>query len=320
MNYQSIHSECKSMLFADDKTFATVWKHGCKVKTPFCKDMFFPSCESGCAAVEIKKHNLTSLPANIVRMTNMKNFLIQRGPLKVLPQGMESFKSLTSIDLRYNDLKTFNVDVAEYPYLNMLMLGFNNIKSIHESVFVHKRLAVVWINSNKGLEFPPKIRMPSVYFLDARNNSVAFPSPFGLEQAPAMRSLYLNGNLVSRNGGLPEKFSDLASNLVALGISECNLESLPSYFSSFDKIKYLDARNNRISSLPNEVIKWIRSSGMEAYFHNNTGLCGDLMLGQQYCAPLCSRYCYSRKHKNGHCDDACNSKECRHDGGDCTGL
>ena len=200
----------------------------------------------------------------------------------------------------------------------MLMLGFNNIKPSIK-VFLSTKTCSCVDQLQQRFGISTKNTNAERLFLDARNNSVAFPV-HRIGASAGMRSLYLNGNLVGRNGGLPEKISDLASNLVALGISECNLESLPSYFSSFDKMKYLDVRNNRISSLPNEVIKLIRSSGMEAYFHNNTGLCGDLMLGQQYCAPLCSRYCYSRKHKNGHCDDACNSKECRYDGGDCTGL
>ena len=51
LKYRHVHSKCKSMLAVDDKGLMTVWEHGCKVKTPFCKNMFLPSCESGCAVV-----------------------------------------------------------------------------------------------------------------------------------------------------------------------------------------------------------------------------------------------------------------------------
>ena len=316
IKYRNVHSNCKSMLAVDDKGLMTVWEHGCKVKTPFCKNMFLPSCESGCAVVEIKNHNLTALPANMVKMTNMKRFVVQRGPLEVLPQGMEKIKHLTEIDVRHNKLKVFNVDTSQYTFLSRLFLGFNNIKSIHESVFVHQKLTMLWVNSNKDLNFPPKIRLPHVYFLDFRNNSVNFPSSLGFEQTPMLRSLYLNGNFVGSNGELPQQFSQLSANLVDLGISGCNIKSLPSYFTSFRQMRYLDARDNRISSLPEEMTEWIKSLGMEAYFHNNTGLCDDANF-EQYCAPLCSRYCFRRNHKNGHCDDACNSKECQYDGGEC---
>ena len=88
-----------------------------------------------------------------------------------------------------------------------------------------------------------------------------------------LRSLYLNGNFVGSNGELPQQFSQLSANLVDLGISGCNIKSLPSYFTSFRQMRYLDARDNRISSLPEEMTEWIKSLGMEAY--NNTGLCDD---------------------------------------------
>ena len=35
----------------------TLWIHGCKVKIPFCKSIFQPSCD--CAAIDIENHNMT---------------------------------------------------------------------------------------------------------------------------------------------------------------------------------------------------------------------------------------------------------------------
>jgi hypothetical protein len=49
-----------------DDTFSTIWEKGCKVKTPFCKSVFEPNCEDRCAVIEIKSHNSTMLPDNIV--------------------------------------------------------------------------------------------------------------------------------------------------------------------------------------------------------------------------------------------------------------
>ena len=91
----------------------------------------------------------------MVKMTNMKRFVVQK-PLEVLPQGMEKIKHLTEIDVRHNKLKVFNVDTSQYTFLSRLFLGFNKIKSIHESVFVHQKLTMLWVNSNKDLNFPQK--------------------------------------------------------------------------------------------------------------------------------------------------------------------
>ena len=85
-------------------------------------------------------------------------------------------------------------------------------------------------------------------------------------------------------------------------------------------MSYLDARNNNISSVPIEVMEWIEENNIEIYLHNNTALCRnmDAKIGN-ICAPLCSKYCYLRNHKNNFCDESCNSKECHFDAGDCAG-
>ena len=64
--YIKMTEKCKSMLSVDDVTFSVVWENGCVVKTPFCKSIFTANCESGCAAIHIRNHNLTTLPKNIV--------------------------------------------------------------------------------------------------------------------------------------------------------------------------------------------------------------------------------------------------------------
>ena len=85
-------------------------------------------------------------------------------------------------------------------------------------------------------------------------------------------------------------------------------------------MNYLDARNNNIPSVPMEVMEWIEQKNIEVYLHNNTALCRNMDADfVNMCAPLCSKYCYLRNHKNKFCDESCNSKECRFDDGDCAG-
>ena len=233
---------------------------------------------------------------------------------------MNKLKALSLLDVRHNNLQTFNVDISNYNELNKLMLNFNNIRSIHESVFLHQTLITLVISSNLGLAFPKKIRLPNLLYFDARNNSVRLPSLLGKEQLPMISFLYLNGNFINDKGTFPNHFDQLSSTLIQLGIANCGLTSLPVYLNSFGRMNYLDARNNNISSVPIEVMEWIEENNIEIYLHNNTALCRnmDAKIGN-ICAPLCSKYCYLRNHKNNFCDESCNSKECHFDAGDCAG-
>ena len=222
--------------------------------------------------------------------------------------------------MKYNNLNNFNVNITKYEYLSRLHLSFNNITTIDNSVFLHETLQSVWINSNVGLKFPSKIKLPFLFYLDARNNSVEIPS-LGKDQLPSILYLYLNGNKMP-GGVLPEAFVELSPTLVKIGLADCEITSLPAYLSTFEKVNYLDARNNYIATVPSEVTKWIQDRSIEAYFHNNSLLCknnfnNDRENYGKYCEALCSKYCYAKVHKNNVCDYVCNSKECNYDDGDC---
>ena len=73
---------CTNLLHNNTKV---LWHDGCIVKTPFCKNLFQPYCD--CAAIDIKTHNVTTLPNGIVEMTNLRKLAIRNGPLRKLRQG-----------------------------------------------------------------------------------------------------------------------------------------------------------------------------------------------------------------------------------------
>ena len=107
----------------------------------------------------------------------------------------------------------------------------------------------------------------------------------------------------------------LKDQLVDLGVSRCNLLSLPSYLSEFNYLKYLDARDNNISYVDNKLKSSMKTNSVESYFSGNRICKTDKDLD---CKPLCSKYCWSRNVLgNGICDEFCNSKKCDYDGADC---
>eukprot|EP00942_MAST-04A_sp_MAST-4A-sp1_P009915 g9915.t1 len=295
-----------------------IWHNGCKIKTPFCKNMFISTCD--CAMIDIKSHNMTMLPDGIVEMTNLRKLAIRNGPLMKVPDNMEKLKELTFIDFEFNRLKRFDVDVSKFLFLNRIYIRFNNITHVHDSFWKHDTVTEILANSNIGLRMPvnPKdIYLPNVFYFDIRNNSVLLPSILGKDQLPSIIFLLLDGNRIPQNGGT--NIETLSSNLALLGLARCGLKTLPSYLTDFKYLKYLDARDNNITEVPKEVTNWIKDTGIEAYFSGNELLCeNDAENYGKYCEEICSKYCWSKDgNKDNYCDPSCNSKECDYDGGKC---
>ena len=82
-------------------------------------------------------------------------------------------------------------------------------------------------------------------------------SPCGINNRTAIQQAFVHANFTTfeqRNFRIPNPNS--SSTLVKIGLSDCKVRSLPVYLNAFEKVKYLDARNNYIATVPSEVTKW----------------------------------------------------------------
>ena len=305
--------KCEKSLGVDYKK---IWENGCKVKTPFCKKMFQAECD--CAVLEVKNHNMTKLPPKIIEMKSLQRLTIKNGPLEELPTNVNELEDISILDFSFNQLTEFDVDVSKWQYLNSIHLSFNNIKSLHESVWSHPELTNLAINDNIGLTFPEKIDLKQLLYFAAENNTVKIPKSLGRAQFPAILFLYLNGNIMPDNT-FPEKFETLTT-IRFLGIARCSLTELPSkVLVQLKQLHHLDARNNNITSIDPTLIDFFKTQKVnQIYLDGNEGLDCKAAGGTDCDEKVCSKYCYSKFHKNGECDKTCNSKDCNYDEGDCT--
>ena len=86
--------------------------NGCKIKIPFCYSVFAPTCN--CAYLSLESVDVKTLPDNIVYdMTSLKQLEVVNCNLTTLPKNMEHLKLMASVDLSYNKLTEFNVDVKD---------------------------------------------------------------------------------------------------------------------------------------------------------------------------------------------------------------
>jgi Leucine-rich repeat (LRR) protein len=237
---------------------------------------------------------------------------------------MERLGQIKRFDVSFNRLERFDVDVEKWGQLLVLKLQFNNITTVHKSVWKHETMVYLHANSNRGLQLPNgegRIFLPSLDSLNLANNSVLLPGTLGPDELPRVGGIALSGNML-RNGVFPEKFDQLSNTMQRMGIARLGLRHLPQFLPSFNKLDYLDARNNSISNVSKAMSAYFKSQeqsviGFALYLSGNTGCIGTLPVSA--CTPLCSEYCQSESYVGDgvYCDPGCNSQDCHFDGGDC---
>jgi Leucine-rich repeat (LRR) protein len=163
---------------------------------------------------------------------------------------MEHLTEMVDFEISFNRLEEFMVDVLKWKKLDKLHLMHNNISSYNYVVWTHTELTGLSLANNK-IQMPiGKIYMPWLTFLALDYTKIVLTNTFGADTTPNLLYLYLSGNPLKK---FPEK--SLKANLIHLGVRECNLKLLPPYLSTFKELRYLDARDNNISIVDNDLKK-----------------------------------------------------------------
>ncbi len=327
INLESHEKTCVELYTSNNyNESANIWKeNGCVVKTPFCYSAFQPTCN--CAYLSLESTDKPPVLDNIVNsMTALKRVEIINCNLKTLPKKMENLKLIAYLDLSYNQLTDFNVNIQEWIYIATIYLQFNNISTVNTvAVWKNPTLITLNIKNNPKLKISSNIEisMPMLKELDIRNNSMVLPNRFGKEEFPALIRLYLSGNNLQQ---FPDNFQTLNKGLSDLYIARCQLTMLSeSYLAKLDNLLYFDARDNNISVIDSTFKNMVLldESNMRAYFSGNPICKLDVDLqGSKSCEEMCSKYCWYKSDEVDEnafgCDAECNTEKCNYDQGDCT--
>ena len=311
LNYSENNARCTEQLGSH------FWEKGCKVKVPYCKSLFTPTCD--CAVIDTQGYNRTTLPGKFTGLNAMRKLTIQNSALTTMPMDMGAeFKKVNLIVLKNCRLSAFDVDVSMCEELITLYLDFNSLLFVHKSVWNHQVLMNFDISDNPGLTIPKqKILLPKLsYFAMANNSMEIMPTLFenldGTPSFPSIQRLYISGNKMVT---APSTMKNVAPTLKKIWMAGVGLVSLPDYMSSFERIQFIDVRNNNITIVDDRFMKILPLIAI-SYFADNP-VCSTSLRDKLDCVPLCSKYCFARYHDNGFCDSSCNSFKCDYDGGDC---
>jgi hypothetical protein len=298
----------------------------CVVKTPFCGNMFHPSCN--CALLNVQTHNWTILPDAIYEMNALKVMKINHGPLGTLPSSInEMFKKLKVLDFSYNKLTVVPETTGEMK-LSSMTLSNNNLAFLPHSV---------WVNEN-------------IFYIELDNNNISIISA-SIENALSLSHIFLSNNSLTE---IPNQLFEL--NVITLFIDGNKLCHIPSVIGQSVNLRHLKLNNNRnISNVPESIGKLarlhdidLRNNAIEKiphtlnnlrdslkyiYIHRNP-ICSNGWLSTAPkiqgiveksnqlgagCEEQCSAYCQNRylAEKKQGCARDCNSVACDFYGGKC---
>ena len=150
--------------------------------------------------LDLSGNNLTSLPPEITKLTNITSLILWNNNFASLPPNITKLTNLTLLDLSGNNLTSLPSEITKLTNLTLLDLSGNNLTSLPSEITKLTNLTSLYLPGNNLTSLPPDItKLTNLTLLDLSGN-----------------------NLTS----LPSEIAKL-TNLTSLGLSENPLESPP---------------------------------------------------------------------------------------------
>ena len=298
-----------------------LWRDGCEVKVPFCKDVFHPACD--CAVLQVQSHNWTVLPDAIKDMQALTYMAINHGPLADLGD-IEMLSNLRRVDLSFNLLETIPGSFGGLELVKVIVNN-NRLTGLPPEVWGHRYIVWLQVDNNNIGNIPEDSTIEkaiSLRSLGISNNSISM-WPSGISGL-FINSLSLAGNQLAL---IPPEVGKLTSTSYLM-LNNNAIHSISKNIGLLTELKVLDVRNNSLSSL--EGFDGLRRLD-ELYLEGNpvcsTFLKSESAIVQQLvlsndeagrgCKRQCSPYCQDVQLDLGKCFAECNIAVCKFSGGNC---
>ncbi|MEH2421256.1 MAG: COR domain-containing protein [Nostoc sp.] len=192
---------------------------------------------------------LTTLPPEIVKLTNLQTLNLSSNQLSSLPPEIGQLTNLQSLNLNNNQLSSLPPEIGQLTNLQSLNLNNNQLSSLPPKIGQLTNLQSLNLNNNQLSSLPPEIgQLTNLQFLYLNNNQLSSLPP-EIGQLTNLQSLNLYNNQLS---SLPPEIGQL-TNLQSLNLSSNQLSSLPPEIGQLTNLQSLNLYNNQLSSLPLEI-------------------------------------------------------------------
>ncbi|CAI9546999.1 unnamed protein product [Staurois parvus] len=196
--------------------------------------------------LNISHNKLKSLPEELAQLQNLKSLLLHHNQLEEVPNSMGQLTALEELDFSNNSLRSLSSCLGALTYLTRLNLSNNKLKVLPPEISHMKRSRQLDCTSNLLEDIPPSLAgMDCLEQLYLRQNKLTFLPE--LPDCKLLKELHVGNNQISTVG--PQHLTHLTS-LCILELRDNKLKSLPDEIILLKGLERLDLSNNDLGSLP----------------------------------------------------------------------
>jgi internalin A len=236
--------------------------------------MEIPSISPDATSLDLSGRKLTSLPPEVMRLTNLIRLNLSENQLTSLPAEVTRLTNLTTLDLSENQLTSLPAEIARLTNLTSLNLSGNQLTILPVEITQLTNLADLTLNNNQLTNLPPEVmrltnlkalslfgneltslpvevtRLTNLFHLSlSYNRLTSVPAEF--TQLTKLVNLYLNGNQLT---SVPVEITQLTK-LVNLYLNSNQLTSVPVEITQLTKLVNLYLDSNQLTSVPVEITR-----------------------------------------------------------------
>ncbi|MBQ1200468.1 MAG: DUF4458 domain-containing protein, partial [Alistipes sp.] len=221
-------------------------------------------------------NGLTSLPAEIGKLTKLQYLFIANGALETLPEEVGDLVSCTDFEL-YNcsKLKTFPLQIARMPELVSINIS-NNSQWSADEIYAgmdaiacgasKEKIQILYARQNSLEELPESFKnMTKISLLDLAYNKISKIHPLGKNVSPVQ--LYLDNNLLETLPADSEGYFCGYADSEAFSVKYNKLKKVPNIFSakSNSSLTSVDFSGNDIDGFEGEQDGTYRGIKVETF-------------------------------------------------------
>lgn len=209
---------------------------------------------------------LTKLPSEIGRLTQLTQLVLGGNRLRTLPPEIGELTQLTSLNLSSNLLTTLPPEIGELTQLTSLNLYRNNLTKLPPELGRLTQLTSLQLFGNQLTTFQLEISLlTQLTWLNLAVNLLTILPP-EIGELTQLTELYIGRNKLETLSSEIGRLTQLAS----LGLANTKLTTLPSEIGRLTQLRRLYLYDGHLMILPQEIQQLTKLE--ELYLHGNLAL------------------------------------------------
>jgi internalin A len=230
--------------------------------------MELPPISPDMTSLDLSSRELTSLPAEITKLTNLTSLDLSSNQLTSVPAEVTRLTNLTSLNLSSNQLTSVPAEFTRLMNLTSLSLSNNPLTSVPAEIMRLTSLTSLDLIGNQLTTVPAEItRLKNLTNLDLFGNRLT-SVPAEITQLTNLTSLDLSFNQLT---SLPAEVARL-TNLTTLSLDLNKLTSVPASITQLTSLTNLDLSANQLTNVPPEITRLTNLTRLDLSFNQLTSL------------------------------------------------